>query len=52
MRFAVAQAAVMRHSDFKFRCEFRCGLKRWRCTDLGTRVVCAISISEHEDDPT
>ena len=26
----------------------RCGQKRWRCTDVGERVVIAISLEQHE----
>lgn len=39
------------HSDFRIGLEFRCGGKRWRCTDLGTRTIIAICL-EHEDDPS
>jgi hypothetical protein len=43
--------------DFNIGREFWCGGKRWRCTDLGTRVVVAISLEPHEvvslgSDPT
>ena len=34
----------MQHSDFYIGLEFWCGTKRWRCTDVGTRVVVAISL--------
>ena len=27
---------------------FWCGGRRWRCTDIGTRVVVAISLEPHE----
>ena len=36
----------MNHGDFKVGCEFKCGGKTFRCTDVGTRVVTAICISE------
>ena len=38
----------MRHSDFHIRVEFWCGGKRWRCTDVGSRVIVAISLEPHE----
>ena len=41
----------MRRGDFRIGTEFRCGGRRWRCTDLGTRVVVAIPL-EHDDDPS
>ncbi len=31
----------MRHEQFRVGLEFRCAGKRWRCTDLGARVVVA-----------
>lgn len=33
-----------RLSEFSIGVEFTCADKRWRCTDVGTRVVVAISI--------
>jgi hypothetical protein len=38
----------MKHDDFKIGVEFWCGDKRWRCTDVGSRVVVAISLEPHE----
>ena len=38
----------MKHSAFRIGLEFRCGDKRWRCTDVGTRVITAISLEPHE----
>ena len=38
----------MKHSEFRIGLEFWCGGKRWRCTDVGTRVVTAISLELHE----
>lgn len=38
----------MKHSEFRVGLEFWCGDKRWRCTDLGTRVIVAISLEPHE----
>ncbi|MFW5750757.1 MAG: hypothetical protein ACOCZK_03815 [Planctomycetota bacterium] len=42
----------MEHADFSIGCEFRCGGKRWRCTDRGKRTVTAICLSDHADDPS
>jgi hypothetical protein len=38
----------MRHSEFHIGLEFWCGGRRWRCTDVGTRVVIALSLEPHE----
>lgn len=38
----------MKRSDFRIGQEFRCGGKRWRCTDVGTRVIVAICLEPHE----
>ena len=35
-------------SDFRIGGEFWCGGNRWRCTDIGTRVIVAISLEPHE----
>lgn len=32
----------MNHRDFSIGLEFWSGTKRWRCTDIGTRVITAI----------
>jgi len=42
----------MTHQDFKIGQEFTCGSRRWRCTDVGTRTICAIDLTEHPDDPS
>lgn len=42
----------MQHEDFSVGCEFLCGEKRWRCTDVGTRIVAAVCLSDHADDPS
>lgn len=34
----------MNHSDFSIGLEFWCGDRRWRCTDVGTRVITAICL--------
>ena len=35
--------------QFTIGCEFRCGGKRWRCTDVGSRVITAICLDDHVD---
>ncbi len=42
----------MKLNDFRIGSEFFCGGKKWRCTDLGTRVVIAICVSDYDKDPT
>ena len=48
MRIAVV-GDIMTHSDFTIGEEFSCGQKRWRCTDIGKRVVVAICVSDRDD---
>ena len=38
----------MTPKDFHIGIEFWCSGKHWRCTDVGSRVVIAISLEEHE----
>ena len=38
----------MKHSDFRIGLEFWCGGRHWRCTDVGTRIITAISLEPHE----
>lgn len=38
----------MKHSKFRIGLEFWSGGRRWRCTDVGTRVITAISLGPHE----
>ncbi len=38
----------MRHSQFKIGLDFWCGDRRFRCTDVGGRVVVAIRIDAAE----
>ena len=38
----------MKHGEFQVGMEFWCGGRRWRCTDIGTRVVVAICLEPHE----
>lgn len=40
----------MRHQDFGIGTEFRTAAGRWRCTDVGRRVIVAIKLDER--DPT
>lgn len=35
----------MKHSEFVIGGEFLCGENLWRCTDVGTRTICAISLA-------
>jgi len=42
----------MNHTDFFIGCEFMTGSGTWRCTDVGTRVIVAIRIDDHPDDPS
>jgi hypothetical protein len=37
-----------RLAEFAIGLEFWCGGKRWHCSDIGTRVVVAISLEPHE----
>ncbi len=39
-------------NEFAIGEEFIRGEKRWRCTDIGKRVIVAICLSDHEDDPS
>jgi len=38
----------MRHEEFRIGMEFWCGGRRWRCTDVGTRVVVGVFLEPHE----
>lgn len=38
----------MTHADFQIGEDFWCGGRQWRCTDIGTRVVVAISLEARE----
>jgi hypothetical protein len=40
--------ARMNLQEFQIGQEFWCGARRWRCTDVGTRVVAAICLEPHE----
>jgi len=36
----------MKHGDFSIGMQFMTDSGRWRCTDIGTRTIAAIKISE------
>ena len=38
----------MKHSEFHIGMEFFTGSGRWRCTDVGTRVIAAISLEPRD----
>ena len=38
----------MKHSDFQIGTEFFTETGRWRCTDVGTRVITAISLEPRD----
>ena len=38
----------MKHTDFRIGIEFFAGSGKWRCTDIGTRVIVAISLEPRE----
>ena len=39
----------MRHSDFYIGLSFNTAAGRWRCTDVGTRVIVAIRLDAPDD---
>jgi hypothetical protein len=38
----------MKHEDFRIGTESWCGGRRWRCTDVGRRVVVGVCLKPHE----
>lgn len=36
----------MLHAEFSIGKDFTCGGKEWRCTDIGTRIIVAICVSQ------
>jgi len=38
----------MKHDEFRIGQQFWCGGRRWRCTDIGSRVIAAICLEPHE----
>ena len=47
-----ASDATMRPGDFAIGREFETASGTWRCTDVGTRTIVAIKVSDHHDDPS
>jgi hypothetical protein len=41
---------IVEHKDFKIGVKFECGGRQWLCTDVGSRIITAICIDEHEDN--
>jgi hypothetical protein len=39
----------MELSDFKIGEIFICGKKKWRCTDIGSRVIIAVCLDDHSE---
>ena len=39
----------MRHSDFQIGLHFHTAAGRWRCTDVGTRVIVAIRLDAPDE---
>ena len=39
---------MLEHANFFIGREFWTETGRWRCTDVGTRTICAISLEQHE----
>ena len=39
----------MEHGDFAIGAEFLTETGTWRCTDIGTRTIVAIKVSDHDD---
>jgi hypothetical protein len=46
--FTGERANTMKHADFQIGTEFFTAAGRWRCTDVGTRVIVAISLEPRE----
>lgn len=40
----------MKHDDAQIGLEFLMGGARWRCTDVGTRTICAIKLDARSPD--
>lgn len=47
-RMLVHAPCAMKRREFRLGELFWCAGQRWRCTDIGTRVIVAISIEPHE----
>jgi hypothetical protein len=35
----------MKHNDFKIDCQFTTATGTWKCTDVGTRTIIAVSLA-------
>jgi hypothetical protein len=44
----MAIVSSMQHNEFSIGATFWCGGRRWRCTDIGTRVIIAIRLDRVE----
>jgi hypothetical protein len=42
----------MKHTDFKIGLKFYTATRLWRCTDIGTRTVVAITLVDEAKDPS
>ena len=42
----------MLKNEFQIGVEFYSGGKKWKCTDIGTRTIGAICLSDFHDDPS
>lgn len=42
--------AALEYKDFHIGREFWTETGRWRCTDVGTRTICAIPVDKHPPD--
>jgi len=42
----------MNKTEFEIGLKFYCADKQWMCTDIGTRTINAICLSNHKNDPT
>lgn len=40
----------LEHADFSIGLEFFTEAGHWRCTDVGSRTICAIKLDEHSPD--
>lgn len=45
---SMMEDGCLAHADFFIGREFWTETGRWRCTDVGTRTICAISLERHE----
>ena len=46
------QSAYLAHADFFIGREFLTKTGGWRCTDMGTHTICAISLAPREMTPS